>query len=51
MLYLYGIFPLLSDFTSLVLALAPAYLLGGYLMAKPASAPVPSPWCWAPPSC
>lgn len=43
MLYLYGIFPLLSDFTSLVLALAPAYLLGGYLMAKPASAPIAIP--------
>lgn len=43
MLYLYGIFPLLSDFTSLVLALAPAYLWGGYLMAKPAYAPIAIP--------
>lgn len=43
MLYLYGIFPLLSDFTSLVLALAPAYLLGGFMMAKPAYAPIAIP--------
>lgn len=43
MLYLYGIFPLLSDFTSLVLALAPAYLLGGFMMVKPASAPIAIP--------
>ncbi len=43
MLYLYGIFPLLSDFSGLVQALAPTYLWGGYLMAKPAHAPIATP--------
>ena len=43
MLYLYGLFPLVSDFSGLVLALAPGYLLGGFLMAKPAYAPIATP--------
>lgn len=43
MLYLYGLFPLVSDFTGLVLVLAPGYLLGGFLMAKPAYAPIATP--------
>jgi uncharacterized membrane protein YccC len=43
MFYLYAIFPLISDFSGLVLALAPAYLLGGFLMATPAYAPIAIP--------
>lgn len=43
MLYLYGLFPLVSDFTGLMLVLAPGYLLGGFLMAKPAYAPIATP--------
>ena len=43
MLYLYGLFALVSDFTGLVLVLAPGYLLGGFLMAKPAYAPIATP--------
>lgn len=43
MLYLYGLFPLVSDFSGLMLVLAPGYLLGGFLMAKPAYAPIATP--------
>lgn len=37
--YQYVVLPAISDFGALVLVLAPFYLYGGYLMAKPATAP------------